>query len=149
MNTLARIKRYRPKKENLIKGTPYDSLFEKQMHETVLSDFEFHNKDLKVSYTTPHTYEPDFTKVINDTLFLVETKGYFMTSGEATKYLYIREAMDAESSELVFLWQKQGIFFPGSRKRKDGTRRTNEEWADDHGFRHWNKSEFKPEFLTN
>lgn len=135
-------KRYRPKKEDEIKGTPYDSLLEKRLHEGKLSECEFHNKDYLVSYSVPHTYEPDFIYHKGDMTYLIETKGRFQDSAEARKYLFVREVLDEEKFELVFLWQKKGTAFPFSRKRKDGTRATQEEWATKYKFRHWNQDEF-------
>lgn len=139
-------KRYRPKKEDVLKGSGYDSMFEKNLHETKLSDCDFHNKDYLVSYIVPHTYEPDFIWKKGDMTYLIETKGRFSDSAEARKYIFVREALD-EKTELVFVWQKKNTAFPFSRKRKDGTRASSEEWADKHGFRNWVQDEFELEFL--
>lgn len=144
---MARFKRYRPKKENVIKGTPYDSLLEKNLHEGKLSTCRFHDKNDKVKYIVPHTYEPDFCTEVEEKTYLIESKGRFQTSAEASKYIHIRSVLDEEKQELVFLWDKKGTFMPGSRKRKDGTRATNEEWAEKHGFRHWHKDEFELDLL--
>lgn len=144
---MARFKRYRPKKENILKGSGYDSMLEKTLHETKLSTCTFHPKDRKIPYTVPHTYEIDFLYEADGKEFLIETKGRFTESAEARKYLFIREALDAEKQELIFVWQKKGTAFPFSRKRKDGTRASNEEWADKHGFRHWSQDEFELNLL--
>lgn len=143
---MARKRRY-PKKESEIKGTPYDSLLEKTLHETKLSNCKFHDKDSKVSYSIPHKYEPDFIYEREDgKVFLIETKGRFRDSAEARKYLFIREVL-SDNEELIFIWGKPGTFLPSSKKRKDGTRATNEEWATKHGFRHWDSLRFKLELL--
>lgn len=144
---MARIKRYRPKKEDELKGTGYDSLLEKRLHEGKLKDCEFHNRDHLVSYTVPHTYEPDFVYFKDGKKFLIETKGRFQDSAEARKYLFVRENLDEKESELVFVWQKKGTAFPFSRKRKDGTRATQDEWAEKHNFRQWTQDEFELDLL--
>ena len=137
-------KRWRAKREEILKGTGYDSLLEKQLHETVLKDCRFHAKEDKIEYTVSHTYEPDFVYEKDDKTFLIETKGRFQDNAEARKYLFIREVLN-EDTELVFVWQKAKTAFPFSKKRKDGTRATHEEWADKNGFRNWVQDEFKLE----
>lgn len=140
-------RRYRPKKEDELKGSGYDSLLEKRLHEGKLADCEFHNKEYLVSYTVPHTYEPDFIHHSGDKTYLIETKGRFSDNAEARKYLFVREALDEEKFELVFIWQKKGTRFPFARKRKDGTYATQEEWADKHSFRNWSQDEFELDLL--
>ncbi|MGL5013795.1 MAG: hypothetical protein ACRC6V_05815 [Bacteroidales bacterium] len=140
-------RRWRPKKEDELKGTPYDSLLEKRLHEGKLKDCGFHNKELMVEYSVPHSYEPDFTFEKDGKMFLIETKGRFQDSAEARKYLFIREALDEEKFELVFVWQKKGTRFPFARKRLDGSYATQEEYASKHGFRHWTQDEFELELL--
>ncbi len=140
-------RRWRPKKEDALKGTPYDSLLEKRLHEGKLKDCGFHTKEFMVEYTVPHTYEPDFTYEKDGKTFLIETKGRFQDNAEARKYLFIREALDAEKFELVFVWQKKGTRFPFARKRLDGSYATHEEYADKHGFRNWTQDEFELDML--
>lgn len=140
------VRRYRPKKEDEIKGTGYDSLLEKRLHETTLKDCQFHAKEESISYSVPHTYEPDFVYKKEDRTYLIETKGRFQDSSEARKYTFVREHLPS-GYELVFVWQKSGTAFPFSRRRKDGTRMSQDEWADNHGFRHWSQHEFKLELL--
>lgn len=139
-------KRYRPRKESEIKGTPYDSLLEKRLHETKLSDCLFHEKEYEVKYSVPHTYEPDFIYVNGDITYYIETKGRFTDSAEARKYVFIRDYLPP-NSQLVFVWDKTNTAFPFSRRRKDGTRMNNEEWADKHGFRHWDQYTFTLDLL--
>lgn len=136
-------KRYRPKKERMLTGTPYDSLLEKNLHETKLSACRFHDKNDNVSYIVPHTYHPDFVFEHEGMTYLIETKGRFTEPAEARKYLYIREALDETKFELVFVWQKKGTRFPYARKRLNGTYMSQEEWSDNHGFRHWTQDEFE------
>lgn len=139
-------KRYYKKRENLLKGTNYDSLFEKQIHERLLPNARFHNKEDKVSYSVPHTYEPDFVLDKDGKRFYIETKGRFRDSTEARKYLFVRENLP-ENSELVFVWEKGNTPFPFSKRRKDGTRANHEEWANKNGFRNWIQTEFREELL--
>lgn len=146
MARYTRRKRYSPRKEDIIKGTPYDSLFEKNLHETTLSECEFHNKENKIEYTVPHTYEPDFVWRADGKTYLIETKGRFRDSAEARKYLFIREVLN-EEVELVFVWEKAGTAFPFSKRRKDGTRATQDEWATKNGFRHWPSNIFTLDLL--
>ncbi|MGL5013594.1 MAG: hypothetical protein ACRC6V_04785 [Bacteroidales bacterium] len=139
---MARKPRWRAKREEEIKGTPYDSLLEKRLHEGKLSTCIFHDKEHYVSYSVPHTYQPDFIHITEDgRKFLIETKGRFSDSAEARKYIFVREALD-EKTELVFVWQKPKTRFPFARKRLNGTYRTQEEWSEDHGFRHWCQDDF-------
>lgn len=140
---MSRFKRYRPKKENVLKGSGYDSMLEKTLHETKLKECTFHPKEKEVRYSVPHSYEVDFFFENNEKEFFIETKGRFTDSAEARKYLFIREVLDEEKQELVFIFQKKGTKFPFARKRKDGTYRTQEEWCEDHGFRHWVQDEFE------
>lgn len=138
--------RWFKKREETLKGTGYDSIFEKQMHETVLSDCRFHLKEDKVEYSIVHTYEPDFVYEKDGKVFLIETKGRFRDSAEASKYIWIRKVLP-ENTELIFIWERSGTAFPFSRKRKDGTRATHKEWADKNGFRNWDRLSFKLDLL--
>lgn len=140
-------KRYFPKKENVLKGTPYDSLFERELHNGVLSEARFHDKADYVSYSVPHTYEPDFVLEKEGITYYIETKGRFRDSTEARKYIFIRENLKP-NQELVFVWNKANTPFPFAKKRKDGTKATHEEWADKNGFRHWPQTLFKVEVLN-
>jgi hypothetical protein len=148
-------KRWVAKREAILKGTGYDSIFEKRMHETVLKDTSFHNKDDKVNYTISHTYEPDFVykrpiKESSDEtceqVFLIETKGRFRDSAEARKYLFIREVLPA-GTELVFIMEKANTKFPFARRRKDGTTANHEEWLTKNNFRYWIQGAFNIEEL--
>lgn len=139
-------RRYRPKKEDLLKGTGYDSLLEKNLHESVLKEARFHAKEDKIDYIVSHTYEPDFVIEKGSKKFLIETKGRFQDNSEARKYLFIREVL-GEETELVFVWQKSGTRFPFARKRKDGTYQTQEEWANKNNFRHWVADNFSVDYL--
>lgn len=133
-------KRWFKKREEILKGTGYDSLLEKKMHETVLSDCEFHPKT-KYHYSVPHTYEVDFRYEKDGKVFLLETKGRFRDSAEARKYQFIREYLP-DNHELVFIMEKRNTKFPFAKKRKDGTYMTHEEYLEKHGFRVFHQDDF-------
>lgn len=143
---MKRRKTYLKRREAELKGTGYDSFFEKHIHENVIPNARFHNKDDKVSYIVPHTYEPDFVMEKDGKTFYVETKGRFRDSTEARKYLFVREHLP-DNSELVFVWEKSNTPFPFARKRKDGSKATHEEWATKNGFRNWVQTNFREEVL--
>lgn len=138
--------RWFARREKELKGTGYDSLLEKRLHETTLSECEFHPKDTKISYTVPHTYEPDFRYEKDGKVYLIETKGRFRDSVEARKYSFIRESLP-ENHELVFVLEKANTKFPFAKKRKDGTVRTHEEYLADHEFRYWVQTSFTLDLL--
>lgn len=143
---MAKYRRKYPRRDSLLKGTPYDSLLEKNIHSTVLKEARFHDKSDSVSYSVPHTYEPDFVLDKDGKVFYIETKGRFRDSSEARKYLYIRDNLP-DNAELVFVWEKSGTIFPFAKKRKNGTKATHQEWADKKGFRNWVQTEFSVEVL--
>lgn len=133
-------------REKLIKGTPYDSIFEKNIHERLLQEARFHNKEDRVNYSVPHYYEPDFVLEKAGVTYYIETKGRFRDSTEARKYIFIRENLPKDS-ELVFIWEKANTVFPFAKRRKNGTKATHEEWANKNGFRSWAQTEFRQEVL--
>ena len=130
--TVKRGRVFRPKLKEL-KGTPYDSMTEKRLHEGVFTDFPHHNKWLH--YNIEHKYEPDFTlncecgKVI-----YVEVKGYMQDRAEATKYVWIKKALK-DNEELVFIFEKPDKPMHFQSKRKDGTKMSHREWCIKNGFR--------------
>lgn len=141
-------KRYFKKREEILKGTPYDSLLEKKLHETSLSGCRFHLKEDKLEYSVIHTYEPDFVCEKGGKTYLIEVKGRFRDSSEASKYVWIRKVLP-EDTELVFVWEKARTPFPFAKKRKDGTKQTHAEWANKNGFRNWDQSQFNLDLLDS
>ena len=92
----------------------------------------------KVQYTIPHKYTPDF--ITPDGKILIEAKGRFVDSAEASKYKWIREVLP-EGVELVFLFYNYKTPMPGAKTRKKcGTKRTHGEWAETNGFRWYTKA---------
>lgn len=135
-----------PNRREILKGTPYDSIFEKDIHERLLQDARFHSKSDKVGYSIPHQYEPDFVLEKEGRVYYIETKGRFRDSSEARKYLFVRENLP-ENSELIFIWEKADTIFPFAKLRKNGTKATQIEWAEKNGFRNWVQTEFNVEKL--
>jgi len=74
-------------------------------------------------------YTPDGVK---DAFTWFEVKGRFRDKDESDKYLYIRDAYPGV--RLIFVFHSKNVRMPGARKRKDGSFRTHEEWAEDNGF---------------
>ena len=119
----------RPRKEK-IKG--YDSVWEYILHDTLLKDWEHHAE--KVTYVVEHTYQPDFTRALQGTLILLESKGRFWDHAEYSKYIWVKKNLPP-NVELVFLFANASAPMPGAKVRKDGTKRTHGEWATANGFR--------------
>ena len=129
----------RPKKTNVPKG--YDSLWEYDIHQTILKDWKHHWDTIK--YVVHHKYEADFVKEFDGKIVLLEAKGRFWDYAEYSKYVHIREALP-DYMELVFLFQKPFSAMPGAKVRKDGTKRTHAEWAETNNFT-WYSEETLPE----
>ena len=119
----------RPRKEK-IKG--YDSVWEYILHDTLLKDWDHHAE--KVNYVVEHTYQPDFTRALQDKQILLESKGRFWDHAEYSKYIWVKKRLPS-NMELVFLFANAAAPMPGAKVRKDGTKRTHGEWATANGFR--------------
>ena len=127
----------------------WDSKFEKTLQEGVLSHCEFHNKEKTYEYTISHKYHPDFIWTdANGKVFLIESKGNFETTNEASKYRHIRSFLP-EDTELVFCFMNGKTKMPRARKRKDGTFATVSEWAERHGFQWFTEDTIKELFNEN
>lgn len=114
-----------------------DSKFEQELKDGVLKDFDFQSG--KIPYVVPHNYRPDF---VRGTL-IIESKGRFRDSAEARKYLFIRESLPDDGTELVFLFYNPNTPMPFAKVRKDGTKFTHAEWAEKNGFRWFTKETIK------
>lgn len=122
---------FRPKNKS-IKGTPYDSLVEKCLHEGVLSIAEFHPD--KINYVSHHTYQPDFVYKDSEGIeWLIEVKSIFQDSSEASKYKWIARSLGPDQS-LVFVFENPNQKIHWQKERKDGTKMTLAEWATKNGF---------------
>lgn len=109
----------------------YDSKMEKNLHDGPLKDLKFHPKPGVGYYIPARTavYEPDFE--LTEGVY-VEAKGRFRTRDEANKYLLVRESNP--DVIIIFVFYDPYKPFPGSQKRKDGSKMTHSEWADKHNF---------------
>ena len=142
-------KKISKKKKVIPKG--YDSRLEYDLHKNELKDFNYHPEE-KISYVTRHQYEPDFvTEICLDQdcscaehrcsgrtkSILVEVKGRFRERKEASKYIAVREALEEDKEEIIFLFQEASKPMPFAGRRKDGTKQTHGEWAEKNGFRYF------------
>tara|TARA_R100000234_G_C5000205_1_gene179987 strand:+ start:1876 stop:2319 length:444 start_codon:yes stop_codon:yes gene_type:complete len=136
----------RPKEKNVPKG--YDSKWEHKLHTTILKEWEHHSD--KISYVVEHEYEPDFVKIIDGKIILLEAKGRFWDYAEYNKYVWIRKAFEemVEDYELVFLFSSPYSPMPQAKRRKDGTKRTHAEWAEKNNFK-WYSEDTLPEEWKN
>lgn len=127
---MAKKRWFKKKEKGLLKG--YDSLLEQTLHQGPLAGCDHHVG--KISYTVEHEYEPDFIHP-KEPKVLIEVKGRFRDSVEASKYKWIRDCNPG--IEIVFVFEKRGTRFPFAKKRKDGTYMTHEEWAEKNGFEYY------------
>lgn len=114
----------------------YDSWFEHDLHKQELKACKFHTCYLK--YVQEKRYEPDFVYHQGKFTVYIEVKGRFRTSGEARKYVDVARGLK-KNEELVFLFADPRKPMPNAKRRKDGSKRTHGEWAEDHGFRHYTR----------
>ena len=104
-----------------------DSKWEAKLRDGVLKDAEFHSE--KIEYQVDHKYTPDWTHGS----YVIEAKGRFRESSEASKYKWIRNVL--VDRELVFLFMKPDLAMPHAKKRKKcGTKQTHAEWAEKNKF---------------
>lgn len=123
----------------------YDSGFEYDLSSVLGKEWEHHPK--RITYTSTHTYQPDFRVEREGKVTLIEAKGRFRTRNEASKYVAIREHLQ-DNEELVFLFYNAKAPMCGAQKRKDGTKQTHADWATSNNFRWYcNKQGFKVEDL--
>lgn len=124
---------FRPKPKAL-KGTIYDSMLEKRLHEGPFKKLEFHVNSNKIDYVIEHKYEPDFVyKAPDGTVIYIECKGYFQDSAEAQKYKWVKKSLK-DNEILVFVFEKPDKEIHYQRKRTDGTKMTHREWCEKEGF---------------
>lgn len=126
-------------KTNSVPPQPYKSWLEYRMFEEgCLKGVPYEQG--RIEYKT----EPKSRKYIPDgTLgdYLLELKGHFRTPAEASKYVDIAKCNPDKT--LVFIFAVRDTKMPGAKERKDGTFRTQEEWAEANGFLHTFEDEAK------
>lgn len=86
-----------------------------------------------VPYTVLEKRDYHIDGVVTDKIW-IEVKGRFRSRAEHDKYIWVRNSNP--TCHLIFLFDKPGVPMPGSRERKDGTRRSMEEWAEENGFKY-------------
>ncbi len=136
-------RKIRPTEKDVPKG--YDSKWEYNLHNSVLKNWKHHTD--KINYTVEHTYEPDFTKTINNIEYLLEAKGRFWDYNEYNKYVWIRKTLKP-NQELIFLFSSPTSPMPQAKRRKDGTKRSHAEWAEKNNFK-WYSEHNLPEDFKN
>lgn len=124
----------------------YDSKFESDLHRTILSSWALH--PLSVSYTVPKRYFPDFVKEVDGKKIFLEVKGRFWDSTEYSKYIHVRESLP-EDCEIVFLFYEPNAPMPRAKKRRDGSKRTHKDWAEENNFRWFSKESFPKEWTVS
>lgn len=108
-------------------GSGYDSKLEEDLSKN-MGNCQW--KPDPITYTSVKKYNPDAR--FGNTI--IEIKGRFRTHEEAAKYIWIRECLE-EGEELVFVFSSPNTPMPRARKRRDGTRKSVSDWADQHGFK--------------
>ena len=131
--------RYFRVKHKDLKGTPYDSMTEKRLHDGAFKGCDFHSTNIE--YHIEHKYEPDFTFTKAGKAIYIEVKGYFQDRAELQKYKWIKKALHSSEEELVFIFEKPDKPIHFQAKRKDGTKMTHREWCVKSGFRVYSESE--------
>lgn len=126
----------------MAKQAKADSLWEAKLRDGVLSCAAYHDKKYNIEYVISHRYEPDFALLKNGQTILIEAKGRFRDSSEASKYKWVRESLK-ECEELVFLFYDPKKPMPHAKKRKDGTKLSHGEWAEKNGFKWYTEDTIK------
>jgi len=129
----------RPIEKNVTNS--YDSNWEYELHNGLLRFWKHHTQ--KVEYIIEHIYEPDFVKIIDSKIILLEAKGRFWDFAEYSKYIWINKALPT-NTELVFLFANPSSPMPQAKRRKDGTKRSHGEWASANGFK-WYSEDSLPD----
>lgn len=135
-----------PKKKRKPKAyAPFRSALEKRISTKISPDYMYEPKDIVVEYTMYHKYNPDFV-LPSIPGVLIEVKGYFRESSEASKYVNIKKSNP--NIEIIFIF---GNSFkkahPNCRARKDGSILTLAEWCLKHGFLYYNEADIPREIV--
>lgn len=108
---------------------PYRSWLEFRLFNGAMADIPYEPETVPYHIKKDAKYTPD--GVYGNIWF--EVKGRFRDRAEMEKYLHIRDSHP--DKEIVFVLSVPNVAVAGARKRKDGSRRTIEEFLMDHGFR--------------
>lgn len=115
----------------------YASEMERVLHE---EHPDLNYEPESITYTQTKRYTPDF-KHPNLPKVWFEFKGRFRTSAEARIYKDV--ALCHPDMQIVFIFPNPMNNMPFAKKRKDGTKLTMGEWADNHGFKHCASDNFR------
>lgn len=108
----------------------FRSKLEERLWSGPLKGVPYEAETFKYTAVEERTYTPD--GILSDTVWL-EVKGRFRTRAEARKYLHIKKQYP--DVYLVFILAARQVPLPGAAKRKkDGKRRTHEDWLEENGF---------------
>lgn len=108
--------------------------FEQSLADTVFKGLEYEPEKIKYYDLDSHTYTPDFKYLTpSGVTILIELKGYFRESREASKYIKIRNYLSEnisypEGFEIVFV-------FENPKSRHLASRMNLSQWADKYGFK--------------
>lgn len=123
-------KQYREKRAPVrhSKIHPYKSTLEYKVAKEALQEYEYEPKGSDVTYTIPHTYNPDFVHPKQPDL-LMEIKGWFIKGhSDCQKYLSI--IRDNPDKELIFIFSDPDKkCYAQCKTRKDGSIMTLAEWC--------------------
>ena len=119
------MKRRKRKSIKLPKG--FDSKLELELSKGCLKGCSW--KPDPIDYIVRKKYNPDCR--YGD--ILIEIKGRFRTTAEASKYKWVRKHL-MPNEELVFVFANPNLKMPNVRRRKDGTYQTHADWADKNDF---------------
>lgn len=120
-----RHKRTRTKVKN-----PYRSKFE-QTFASFFPKLHYEKKTFKYPFVLEKTYKADFIDDISNPKLVVETKGRFRTYDEAKKVQALAKFFEARGCTFIVVFQDWSTpAYPQAKKRKDGTRLSQKEWAE-------------------
>ncbi len=141
---MAKFKRHYEKRDQKL-PRPYDSWLEYDLHNGPLKEAQHHpKKEDLIPYIVPRTYEYDFLFTHDNIMYLAESKGRWVDSSDASRYQQIRSALKdwhvfkesgCEDIELFYIFENHKTAFPHAKRRKNGTKMTNGEYASKHGYR--------------
>ena len=109
-----------------------DSKWEEKLRVGCLKHTEHHPET--VPYVIARKYHPDFKTRVGNKTILIEAKGFFAETNEATKYKHVRDHLP-DNCELVFLFMRSTTPMPRAKVKKDGTKTTMADWAERNDFR--------------
>jgi hypothetical protein len=118
-------------------------MLEKRVAALLSGEYEYEPKHAIRQYTVAHKYNPDFVHP-DSAEVLLEVKGYFRTSSEASKYVHIKR--DNPDTEIIFIFSNANKkCHPNCRPRKDGTVLSLHEWCTKNGFLYYTEKNLPKE----